>query len=221
VFVVAIAELSHELVVNHTLGGFATFAALFVPVFVAWQGFSFYADRFDTDDVLFRVSMLIAMLAVAALAIQIPGVTHGASTGFALAYVAIRSLTVALNLRAYRHVSLARPLIGRYVVAFSFSVALWTVSLAVPEPWRFLLWGIGLAADIGVPALIGPRFVGRVPLHASHIPERFAPGMLASTTSGGASYALPHPTWLLRALLSSRGRQRDVPVSVAWHHLGY
>jgi hypothetical protein len=25
-----------------------------------------------------------------------------------------------------------------------------------------------------VPALIGPRFVGRVPLHASHIPERFA-----------------------------------------------
>jgi low temperature requirement protein LtrA len=40
VFVVAIAELSHELVVNHTLNGFATFAALFVPVFVAWQGFS-------------------------------------------------------------------------------------------------------------------------------------------------------------------------------------
>src|SRR5918995_7545564 len=174
VFVVAIAELSHELVVNHTLNGFAIFAALFVPVFVAWQGFSFYADRFDTDDVLFRVSMLIAMLAVAALAIQIPSATHGASTGFALAYVAIRSLTVALNLRAYRHVSLARPLIGRYVVAFSFSVALWTVSLAVPEPWRFLLWGIGLAADLGVPALIGPRFVGRVPIHASHIPERFA-----------------------------------------------
>src|SRR5215207_8838850 len=174
VFVVAIAELSHELVVNHTLNGFAIFAALFVPVFVAWQGFSFYADRFDTDDVFFRVCMLAAMLAVAALAIQIPSVAHGASTGFALAYVAIRVLTVVLNLRAYRHVSLARPLIGRYVVAFSFSVALWTVSLAVPEPWRFLLWGIGLAADLGVPALIGPRFVGRVPIHASHIPERFA-----------------------------------------------
>ena len=29
-------------------------------------------------------------------------------------------------------------------------------------------------ADLGVPALIGPRFVGRVPIHASHIPERFA-----------------------------------------------
>src|ERR687898_407964 len=175
VFVVAIAELSHELVVNHTLNGFAIFAALFVPVFVAWQGFSFYADRFDTDDVFFRVCMLAAMLAVAALAIQIPSVAHGeSSAGFALAYIAIRVLTVVLNLRAYRHVPLARPLIGRYVAAFSFSVALWTVSLAVPEPWRFLLWGIGLAVDLGVPALAGPRFVGRVPLHASHIPERFA-----------------------------------------------
>jgi low temperature requirement protein LtrA len=175
VFVVAIAELSHELVVDHTLNGFAVFAALFVPVFVAWQGFSFYADRFDTDDVFFRVCMLAAMLAVAALAIQIPSVAHGeSSAGFALAYIAIRVLTVVLNLRAYRHVPLARPLIGRYVAAFSFSVALWTVSLAVPEPWRFLLWGIGLAVDLGVPAVIGPRFVGRVPLHASHIPERFA-----------------------------------------------
>ena len=174
VFVVAIAELSHELVVNHTLGGFAAFAALFVPVFVAWQGFSFYADRFDTDDVLFRVCMLAAMLAVAALAVQIPNVAHGESAGFALAYVAIRVLTVILNLRAYRHVPLARPLIGRYVVAFGLSVALWTASLAVPEPWRFVLWGIGLVADLGVPALIGPRFVGRIPLHASHIPERFA-----------------------------------------------
>jgi low temperature requirement protein LtrA len=174
VFVVAIAELSHELVVNHTLGGFAVFAALFVPIFVAWQGFSFYADRFDTDDVPFRVCVLVAMLAVAALAIQIPNVAHGESAGFALAYVAIRVLTVILNLRAYRHVPLARPLIGRYVIAFSFSVALWTGSLAVPEPWRFVVWGIGLAVDLGVPAISGPRFVGRVPLHASHIPERFA-----------------------------------------------
>src|SRR5215203_5032168 len=33
-------------------------------------------------------------------------------------------------------------------------------------------------------------------------------GMLASTTSGGASYALPHPTWLLRALLSRRSSTR-------------
>ena len=174
VFVVAIAQLAHELVEDHSLLGFAIFAALFVPVFVAWQGFSFYADRFDTDDVVFRVVMLVAMLAIAALAVQIPEFTHGQTVGFAVAYVALRVLTISLYVRAFRHVPEARSLIGRYILAFSFSVALWTVSLAFPAPWRFVFWGIGLAVDIGVPAFSGPRFVRRIPLHASHIPERFA-----------------------------------------------
>jgi low temperature requirement protein LtrA len=104
VFVVAIAQLAHELVVDHSLAGFGTFAGLFLPVFIAWQGFSFYADRFDTDDVLFRGVMLWAMLAIAALAIQIPDVAHGESAGFVVAYVILRSLMVALYLRSYVHV---------------------------------------------------------------------------------------------------------------------
>jgi hypothetical protein len=56
VFVVAIAELSHQLAVDHSAEGFLRFAALFVPVWVAWQGYSFYADRFDTDDLVFRLA---------------------------------------------------------------------------------------------------------------------------------------------------------------------
>ena len=77
VFVVAIAELAQELVRDHSLGGFAIFAGLFLPVFIAWQGFTFYADRFDSDDVVFRAVMLAAMLAIAALAVQIPDVAAG------------------------------------------------------------------------------------------------------------------------------------------------
>ena len=38
-----------------------------MPVFVARQGFSFYADRFETDDVFFRVCMLDAMVGVRAV----------------------------------------------------------------------------------------------------------------------------------------------------------
>jgi low temperature requirement protein LtrA len=102
--VVAIAQLAHELVVDHSLPGFGTFAALYLPVFIAWQGFSFYADRFDTDDVRFRGVMLWAMLAIAALAIQIPDVAHGESAGFVVAYATLRSLMVALYLRSYVHV---------------------------------------------------------------------------------------------------------------------
>src|SRR2546423_753498 len=102
VFVVAIAELAQQLVHDHSLGGFAIFAGLFLPVFIAWQGFTFYADRFDTDDVLFRAVMLAAMLAIAALAVQIPDVAAGRhDAGFVVAHVTLRPLLVALYLRAW------------------------------------------------------------------------------------------------------------------------
>jgi low temperature requirement protein LtrA len=38
VFVVAVAELAQELARDHSLGGFAIFAGLFLPVFIAWAG---------------------------------------------------------------------------------------------------------------------------------------------------------------------------------------
>jgi low temperature requirement protein LtrA len=61
-----------------TLAGFARLAGLFLPAFIAWQGFSLYADRFDTDDdLVFRTVMLLGMLAIAALAVQIPDVVQG------------------------------------------------------------------------------------------------------------------------------------------------
>src|SRR6266566_2930771 len=83
VFVVAITELSRLLVLDHSAGGFLRFAALFIPVFVAWQGYMAYATRFDTDDLAFRLAYFAAMLAIAAMATQIGDVAHGVhSAGF-------------------------------------------------------------------------------------------------------------------------------------------
>jgi low temperature requirement protein LtrA len=173
VFVVAIAQLAHELVVDHSLGGFATFAALYLPVFIAWQGFSSYADRFDTDDVVFRGVMFLAMLAVAALAIQIPDVSHGEGTGFVVAYVILRSLLVALYLRSYIHAPEARPLIGRYAWQYSIAIGIWMGSLALASPSRYVLWGIALAWELSIP-LLARRLWVAIPRSESKMPERLA-----------------------------------------------
>ena len=173
VFVVAIAQLAHELALDHSLRGFLVFGALYLPVFLAWQGFSFYADRFDTDDVIFRLVMFAAMLAIAALAIQIPDVAHGASTGFVLAYVVLRSLMVGLYLRSYRHVPEARPLVGRYTWQYSLAIGIWLLSLAVAPPARYVLWAVALAWELGVPTMARRLFTA-IPVHTSHVPERFA-----------------------------------------------
>ena len=173
VFVVAIAQLTHELVLDHSLHGFAVFGALYLPVFIAWQGYTIYADRFDTDDVVFRVVVLLGMLAILALAVQIPDVAHGDSAGFAVAYVLVRSLMIGLYLRAYHHVPDARPLIVRYAGGYSLGVGLWVVSLAVDAPERYVLWGIALAWEYSLPWL-ARRLHASIPVHASHVPERFA-----------------------------------------------
>ena len=127
VFVVAIAELSRQLVLDHSLGGFAQFAGLFVPVWVAWQGYMAYADRFDSDDLAFRIAYFAAMLAIAAMAVLIGDVWNGRhSAGFAISYILLRSIMLALYARAWIAAPEARPIIRFYGLGYSVGVAIWT-----------------------------------------------------------------------------------------------
>jgi low temperature requirement protein LtrA len=174
VFVVAIAELSHQLVLDHSAMGFVRFAALFVPVFVAWQGYMAYANRFDTDDLAFRATYLAAMLAIAAMAVQIGDVAHGHdSAGFAIAYVVLRTPLLGLYWRAWRVVPEARPLIRFYGGGYAAGAAIWLASLAVDPPVRYGFWVVAQVVELSLPPLT-TRLHQRVRMSASHTPERWA-----------------------------------------------
>src|SRR5919204_6856479 len=174
VFVVAVTELAHELVVDHSAGGFLRFAALFVPVYVAWQGYMAYATRFDTDDLAFRVAYFAAMLAIAAMAVLIDDVAHGRhSAEFAIAYVVLRSFMIGLYWRAWRAVPEARPLIRFYGGGYSIGVAIWLASLAVATPARYAIWVAAQALELSLPPLT-TRLHRRIRTSASHLPERWA-----------------------------------------------
>src|ERR671933_171185 len=69
VFVVAIAQVGQVLAKDTSARGFVHFAVAFIPIWWAWMGFTFYADRFDTDDVVYSVWTIAGMLAVAAFAV--------------------------------------------------------------------------------------------------------------------------------------------------------
>jgi low temperature requirement protein LtrA len=190
VFVVAITEAAQVLVADHSTLGFLRFAGLFVPVWVAWQGYMAYADRFDTDDVLFRVALLTAMLAIAAMAVLIPDVARGVHTvGFAVAYAVLRSIMVALYGRAWRSVPEARPLIRRYGIGYSIGIAIWLVSVAVPTPYRYAVWGVALVFELSLPPL-SVRIHRRIPVSGSHLPERWALFTLIVIAESIASVAL-------------------------------
>jgi low temperature requirement protein LtrA len=172
VFVISIAEVAHTLEDYRTLADFLGTAGLFVAVWWAWVGYTVYADRFDTDDVAHRVLVLAGMLAVIAMALSVHDALHGGSARFALAFVAVRGIVLLLNARARRHAAPARPLLNLFLAAFSTGAALWLLSVFVPEPARYVLWGVALVIELSAPWL-GRRQIVKAPVHASHLVERF------------------------------------------------
>lgn len=174
VFVVAITELSQYLVADHSAGGFLRFAALFVPVWVAWQGYMAYATRFDTDDLGFRLAYFGAMLAIAAMAVLIADVAHGKnSAAFAVAYVVLRSIMLGLYWRAWVAVPEARVLVRFYGLGYAAGVGLWLVSLLFPTPWRYVVWIGAQLLELSLPPL-STQLHRRIPTSPRHLPERWA-----------------------------------------------
>jgi low temperature requirement protein LtrA len=116
--------------------------------------------------------VLAGMLAVIAMALSIHDALHGGSAQFAVAFVAVRGIVLLLNARARRHAAQARPLLNLFLTAFSIGVSLWLVSVFVPEPARYVLWGVALVIELSAP-WVGRRQIARAPVHASHLVERF------------------------------------------------
>jgi low temperature requirement protein LtrA len=173
VFVIAVTQLGVALAADLSVHGFLRAAVLFVPVWWAWVGFTNYADRFDSDDVFFRLVVLGAMLGMLVVAVVIPSTFGGGlSATFALAYAAVRCLLIVLYLRARRHVPAARSLCDVTISVFVIGTSFWLVSVVVAEPVRFALWGLALLIEGSTPWLARRAMAG-VPYHAEHLPERY------------------------------------------------
>jgi low temperature requirement protein LtrA len=187
VFVAAVGQLANALAAEPTPARFFEFLALFVPVWWAWMGFTFYANRFDTDDLPYRLLMLCAMFGVAVLATTIPSVFRGATEGFAIAYIAVRVVLVTLYARASRHVPEARALVRTFLVFFSVAILVWAASLAFDAPWAYVLWGVALCVELAAP-IRAWRSLPDAPVDPMHLPERF--GLLTLIVLGESVLAV-------------------------------
>lgn len=171
-FVLFVARCADLLAKDETWRGGLIFAALLTVGWWAWASTTLYANRFDTDDAIFRVLTLIAMGGVVAMAAGVDKLGGPTGRWFALAYAVVRLVLVVGYLRAWRHVPAAHSVIPPYLFGHAAGAAIWLVSAATPAPARYVLWGVGIAVD-----LIGPTLAARrrhaVPLHLEHLPERF------------------------------------------------
>lgn len=186
-YVLAVGELAASLLTDLDWGGVLRFLGLFVLVWLSWVGFTLYANRFDTDDLLMRLAKFAAMAAILGVAASMSGATGTHITVFAASYLLGRLVLLGLYARAWRHVPASRDTVGVYLTGMTLVVGLWAASLFVPTPATFVLWAVAAVIDILTPVLAS-RHGGQAPLHLEHLPERF--GLLVILVLGEVTAAI-------------------------------
>jgi low temperature requirement protein LtrA len=209
VFVAAVSQLGSALALHPSVPVFGRFAGLFIVVVWAWVLYTLYANRFDTDDLIFRLAKSGAMLAIAGIAVNLHQAMagHGGTAGLAGGYVVLRSLLVGLYVRARQHVAgHGRRLTETYTVGYSATTVLWLVSIFVPSPFRYELWASAMLIDLAIP----PRAWAALQAHSvvpSHLTERFGTFFIivlgesvVAAVAGVAVFEFTFESWIVAGL---------------------
>src|SRR5207244_2183428 len=104
-FVVAVSQaaaaLHHGLVDGHAGGALAGFPLVFFAIWWAWMQFTWFASAYDTDDVPYRLAVLLQLTGVLVLAAGVPRALNDRDFGITtLGYVMMRLAIVGQWLRA-------------------------------------------------------------------------------------------------------------------------
>lgn len=172
-FVVVIAELAHSLAGHVSWSGLGEFAFLFVPVWWIWIGATYYIERFETEGIEHRLIVFAQMIPIAGLAVFAHDAMGETSVGYALSYAVCRTFHTFLWWRGGIHDQQFRPVANRFVLGFSISTGLFYLSVFMPLPIRFWLWGAGLAIDLLTPAFTLEHQAMLPQLSTSKLPERY------------------------------------------------
>ncbi len=200
-FVLVVAELAIALREEVTLHGELLFAGLFTLVWWSWVSSTLYANRFDHDDVVYRIYKLASMAAVIGLAASATEATGERFAIFVGCQLLLRASLLLQYRRAYRHVESARPIARLYLLGAGAGAVLWAVSLLVPRPAAFALWAAAVLVEALVP-LVATRHSSDVPLHVEHLPERFALFVILvlGESVAGVAHGLHDAKWAAPAI---------------------
>ena len=147
IFVAAVAEVGEPLAKDYSPAGLLRYAFLFVLIWWAWSGHTLYSTRFDHDDAVQRLLVLLQCFIAAVMAANAKeALDSRSSAGFGAAYAAMRVVLVAQYLRA-RRLPETRALTSRYAIGFG------SAAVSTPMDSR-LARKEGLSFDTGKPESI-------------------------------------------------------------------
>jgi len=175
-FVVAVAQaagrLHHALAEGHVSEGVVGYAMVFFAVWWAWMNFTWFASAYDTDDVLYRLAVLVQIAGVLVLAAGIPRAFDERDFSVTtVGYAVMRTALVAQWLRAARSDPDGRATALRYAAGVAVCQLCWISLLALPDGARLFGWLVLVPAELLVPVW-AERAAG-TSWHPRHIAERY------------------------------------------------
>jgi low temperature requirement protein LtrA len=206
VFAAAVGQLGSGLARDPSAVVFARFLGLFVVIAWIWVLYTMYTNRFDTDDLIFRLSKSGAMLTIAAIAVDLHRILagHGGTAEFAVGCVVLRVLLLGLYGRARRHVDgEGRRVAEIYIGGYGSTTVVWLVSIVVPTPYRYVLWTVAMVFDLVFPVFAWRTLTGHSVV-TSHLTERFGTFFIvmlgesvAAAVGGGVGRTLDPASWVV------------------------
>jgi inward rectifier potassium channel len=202
IFVASFIQLGNALSHHVSLAGTLAFAGVFVPLWVAWTGFTFYENRFTVDDFTHRAFVLLQMFSVGAMAISAPGVLEGKTRAFSLSAAVAQLMVAVMYFRSMPQVPESADYARYWGVVFGVGAGLWAASAVVPAPWCYGVWAVASLAVLAAPLSKHSRALAeRYPLDFEHLSERYGlltiivlgesfVKVLSSLTADGAGVSL-------------------------------
>jgi low temperature requirement protein LtrA len=196
-FVVAVAQVADEfekqIESGHALQSIVPFIMAFFAIWWAWMNFTWFASAYDSDDVQYRLLVLLQMGGVLVLAAGVPAAfEHENFFGITLGYFIMRIGLVAQWVRAAIENPDGRTTALRYAVGVTIIQLLWLARLLLPTDGADQWWTVYTAfAVLAVLEGVVPYWAERTGMttwHPHHIAERY--GLFAIILLGETIAAL-------------------------------
>jgi low temperature requirement protein LtrA len=175
VVVVAVAlaadRLHHALAEGVGIASLVSYVLVFVAVWLAWVNFTWFASAYDTDDVVYRLGVLVIMTGALVLAAGVPRIFDQRDFTLAVVgYVIMRIALVTQWVRVAIDDPPRRATARRYAVGVTACQVGWLSLLVAPWLWPFA-WVTLVPVELLVP--VWAERAGRTTYHPEHIAERY------------------------------------------------
>ncbi len=156
-------------------GGFGRAMLILALVWWAWSAFVWAANAQQNDSATLRLTLLIASVFIFVSGLSIPQAFGSKSLLFAVSYVVVRLMHLALYADASRRGNARWQAIAGFAVTVVIGMALLVAGAALHGGVRIALWAVAVAIDYAGPAwLTRERLRSLQRVAVAHFAERYS-----------------------------------------------